>query len=311
MFLDPFGKELDLPPGFVEPCGRLCRESEVVGLEYDARNGFGVVKRDATQGAGIQPRRLRTCQHDRLVVSQPRCIVDPATNTTAEVESAFSSHHENCRTTRESVKASKIDMSLVHHVERARFDWQMIGNRNIVRFLVRSPHGTGKAAAKVQQCMQLYRPFAVTQPRPRKQPQAEVDAKRLIEIEFSRSADQLLSKLGEDSPVVCAVGIRQETPRNLSTEPRMVQLWLDGTQPRLDVSQPFAKGQLCKCYAEKLISTGEATRTAIATVSPNAPIEVVSRDEVYELSEYQLPGFHTASSTISVGSPGADYGGPG
>jgi hypothetical protein len=194
MFLDPFGKELDLPPGFVEPCGRLCRESEVVGPEYDAPNGFGVVKRDTTQGAGILPRRLRTCQHDRRFVSQPRCIVDPATNMTAEVESAFSSHHENCRTTRESVKASKIDISLVHHVERARFDWQMIGNSNIVCFLVRNPHGTGKAAAKVQQCMQLYRPVAVTQPRPRKPPQAEVGAKRLIELEFSRSADQLLSK---------------------------------------------------------------------------------------------------------------------
>ncbi len=81
----------------------------------------------------------------------------------------------------------------------------------------------------------------------------------------------------------------------------MIQLWLNGTQPRLDISQPFEKGQLCKCYAEKLIST----------VSPNAPIEVVSRDEVYELSEYQLPGFHTASSTILVGSRAADYGSPG
>ena len=179
-----------------------------------------------------------------------------------------------------------------------------------MRFLVRNPHGTGKAAAKIQQCMQLYRPFAVTQLRRRKRPQAEVDAKRLIEIEFSQSADQLLSKF-DDSLVVFAVGIRQGIPRNLSTEPRMVQLWRDGTQACLDVSQPFAKRQLCKCYAEKLISTGEATRTAIAIVSPNAPIEVVSRDEVYELSEYQLPGFHTAFSTISVGSPGADYDSPG
>jgi len=79
-----------------------------------------------------------------------------------------------------------------------------------------------------------------------------------------------LSKVGEDAPVVSAVGIGQRAPRDLPTKARVVELRLDSPQTRLDVAEAFAKGQLCKRQAEKLIPAREATWTTIASIPPNA-----------------------------------------
>jgi hypothetical protein len=122
-------------------------------------------RRDA--GVGIEPRRLRSHQHDRLV--------DPATGSSADVEAAFGSCDEEPRTRREPMKTSKIDMASVHHVERAGLDWQMIGHRHIVGFAVGHPHERGDVAAQIQERVQLHRPFAATEPRPGEQAETEVD----------------------------------------------------------------------------------------------------------------------------------------
>src|SRR5262249_54063927 len=111
----------------------------------------------------------------------------------------------------------------------------------------------------------------------------------------------------EDAPIVGAVGIGQGAPRDLSPEPGMIELGLEGAQTRLDVAQAFAKGQLRECQTEKLIPTREAAWPAMATVSAHARVELVPRNEVHELSEDQLAGFHTSSSTIGNGSPEVDF----
>jgi hypothetical protein len=109
---------------------------------------------------------------------------------------------------------------------------------------------------------------------------------KLVVIKFSCLAHQRQSKFGEDVLDVCEVGSCQELPRNLTPESPSVSHWLDGSQARFDIAEVFAKGPLRKRYTEKLISPGETTRTAIAVVPTNAHTEVVSTDEVHELSEH-------------------------
>ena len=209
---------------------------------------------------------------------------------------------KNAEPRREPMKTSKIDISSIHHVKCARLDRQMIENGHIVGFPVGNPHETGDVAAQVQERVQLYRPFVATKLRPGKQAQAEVDrrtvesvdrllqihAERFVGIEFPRPTDQHLSEIGEDVPVVSAVGIGQRAPRDLAAEARMIELGLEGPQTRLDVAQAFAKGQLRERHAEKLVPAREATRTTVSTVPPNARVEVVPRDEVHELSEHEF-----------------------
>ncbi len=190
------------------------------------------------------------------------------------------------------------------HVKCAGLDWQMIENCHIVGFAVGNPHESGDVAVQIQKSVQLHGPFATTEPRPREQTQTEVDrgtvegidsllqlhAEGFVGVKFPRSTDQHLSELGEDAPVVDAVGIGQCAPRDLAAEARMVELGLEGPQTRLDVAQAFAKGQLRERQAEKLVATREAARATVSTVSPHARVEIVSWNEVHELSEHELPG---------------------
>jgi hypothetical protein len=110
--------------------------------------------------------------------------------------------------------------------------------------------------------------------------------------------DQHLSEIGEDVPVVSAVGIGQRAPRDLATEARVVELGLECPQARLDVAQAFAKGELRERQAEKLVPTREAARTTVSAVSPHARVEIVSWNEVHDLSEHKSSRVHASSSSL-------------
>ena len=175
MLFDPFEEQFNLPPTLVKSRDRQRGQGEVVGQEHKPAIVLGVIIHDATQRVGVQPRRLRARQHDRLVAPQPRRLVDRATSTTAEVEAAFGARHKERRATREPMKTVKIDVSSIHHVERARFDRQTIENGHVGRFPGRNPHETGDVAAQVQKRVQLHRPLVTAEPRPGEQAQTEVD----------------------------------------------------------------------------------------------------------------------------------------
>jgi hypothetical protein len=146
--------------------------------------------------------------------------------------------------------------------------------------------------------VQLYLPLAATGSCTRVQNLVEIEChtfentnglvqfheEKLVVVKFSCLAHQRLSKFGEDVLDVCEVGSCQELPRDLSPESLSVSHWLDGSQARFDIAEVFAKGPLRKRHIEKLISPGENTR--IAVVPTNAHTEVVSTDEVHELSEH-------------------------
>jgi len=57
VLFDPFEEQFHLPSALVQPGDGPSGQIEVVRQEYQAAVVFGVVKRDATQGGGIQPRR--------------------------------------------------------------------------------------------------------------------------------------------------------------------------------------------------------------------------------------------------------------
>jgi hypothetical protein len=94
-----------------------------------------------------------------------------------------------------------------------------------------------------------------------------------VPVLLPRSTDQHLSEIGEDVPVMSAVGIGQCAPRDLAPIAGVVELVFEGSQARLDVAQAFAKGQLRERHAEKLVPTREAARATVSTVPPHARVE--------------------------------------
>ena len=156
------------------------------------------------------------------------------------------------------VKSSEIDVTTIHHVKGTSLDWQVIQHRDIVRFPVCNANKAGNVAAQIGQRMKLDRSFFAAKFCPRKQAQAQVDGRRVERIcrvfqrgskfvpcvQFASVCNQHLGKIGEDSPIVCAVGIGQSTPRNPTPKSRVIEFVLNSAKAGFDVAQALAKREL-------------------------------------------------------------------
>ena len=306
MLLDPFEKQFHLPATLVEPRDGQRRQCEVVGQEHKPSSVLDVVKRNATQRVGIQPRRLRAGQHNRLVAAQSGRLVDRAMSAARKVEIPFASRDEEGGSPCEAMQTHEIDVAAIHHVERAGFDRQLVEDRHIVHFPVRNMHKTGNVAAQIQERVQLDGTLAAAKLRPREQAQAQVDGRGVeridglfeidgqwvLRIQPPRAANQHLGEIGVDPPIVSAIRSRQGAARDLSAKSRVVQFRSQRSQARFDVPQAFAKRELREPQAKELIATGETARATIAPVPVDAIVEFASRQEIHELCEYELSVEH-------------------
>lgn len=112
-------------------------------------------------------------------------------------------------------------------------------------------------------------------------------------MEASRLGDEHLREIGEDAPVPALVGVGQGAPRDgATTEAHVVQLVGDGAQAGLDVAQALSIGELCEGQRQELIPAGEASGPAVASVTVNAPMEIVVWDQCHELSEDRFSLVH-------------------
>ena len=148
VLFDPFEEQLHLPTALVEFRDRQRRQGEVVGQKHESPVVLRVVKRDPAQRVGVQSRRLWTHQHNGLVASQPRCLVYPPPAAPGVVEAALGSCNEERQACCKPIKASKVDVPSIHHVERARFERQMVEvlrHRDVDREVpVRAADGRGR-----------------------------------------------------------------------------------------------------------------------------------------------------------------------
>ena len=169
---------------------------------------------------------------------------------------------------REAIQTLEIDVAAIHHVEGARFDRQQVEHVHIVHFPVGNVDKAGNVATQVEQRVQLDSSFLAAKLGPREQTQTqvdrcrvegidgllEIDRQRLVDVQLLGAANQHLSKVGVDSPVVSAVGVGQRAPRNLAPKPGVIQFRPQGAQTSFDVPQAFAKRELRKSQAQKLIA---------------------------------------------------------
>jgi len=57
---------------------------------------------------------------------------------------------------------------------------------------------------------------------------------------------------------------------------------------------------LPKSHTKKLVATRKPTLAAIASVTPNTGVEIVSRYELHQLSENKFSGVHQVPSTLEL-----------
>jgi hypothetical protein len=215
----------------------------------------------------------------------------------------------------QAVQACKVDVSPIHNVERSGLEQQLIENANIGHFPGRHVDKTGNRPPQVEQRVQLDRALVAAKLGPRKQTQTEIDGRRvervnrlreldgqrIVSVKLTGAADQDLSKVGVNPPVVRAIGVGQCAPRNLSPKPRVIELRSQCSQASFDVAQAFAKRQLSVRQTQELIATRESAWPSPAAVLVDARFELAARQETQELGKDELTIEHKPSSATLAG----------
>ena len=99
------------------------------------------------------------------------------------------------------------------------------------------------------------------------------------------------------------VRVGQRIARDLAANTHVIELLRLRAQARFDVPQTFAKRQLRKSHAQKLILTGKALDLVVAAIARHASREGLLRKVLHQLREYQFPRMHQAPRVIDSGSP--------
>src|SRR5450830_702827 len=166
---------------------------------------------------------------------------------------------------------------------------------------------TGDVASQDQQRVQLDGGLGRAKRSPRKHRQTQIDGagverinrrvefktKRLLGVQGSRQANQVLSKVGIDLPGACGVRIGQRIARNgLTTKPHVIKPSGLGAQVDFDVAQGLAVGQLGECHGEELIQTGEILDLVFAPMIGHTAAKRAQWQIEHELRKYELALVH-------------------
>ena len=141
----------------------------------------------------------------------------------AELDPFLGASDEEGAATVEHVETLEVHVGAIHHVERSGLGHDGVEHVDVVQFSVGNPNKCGDRATQIEQGVHLDGGLVGSKPGPGEQRQAEVDGggvqglhgvieietERLVGLQGSGDADQYLSEVGEDAPVVRLVGVGQ------------------------------------------------------------------------------------------------------
>src|SRR4029077_3429619 len=192
MLLDPFEKQLDLPPATIKLGDGERRQDEIVGEKHQPPAGCGVFESDATQGCVEVLAGIEAGEHDGLIANQARASIDGMRITPLGFEVGFGSGDKEAFRFVQPIKPFEVDVSSVHDVESARLGQQQVQNVDVVQFAIADVEKRRDVAAQVQERVQLDGCLGRAKRSPSKQRQAQVDGAgiqsvdRVFEVDAKR-----------------------------------------------------------------------------------------------------------------------------
>lgn len=307
MLLDPFEEQLDLPAALVKHGNGQRGQGGVVGQKYQRLAGLRIFERDAPQLFGVVLRDIETIQRDALVADNAGIPVGRHRVHPARVHAALGSGHEECPSLMQREQPTEIQITAIHHVERAGFESQHVQHVDLVGLAVRDVDEGWNVAAQVEQRMQSDGCFGGTKRRPWKQRQAQVygrgiqgvhgvvqiDAETLVAVQFARTTNEQCSQVGLDVPVAPFVGIGQRRTPDRRAKAHAVQLRLIRQQTGFDVAQTLAVSQLGERHGAELLGAGQAAHSEIATITRHGSCKTGPRNELHDLCKQRLARVHS------------------
>ena len=148
------------------------------------------------------------------------------------------------------MKAGKIEIPAIDHVERPRFCDDLIEDVHIVYLSMGDHHHCRNTASEVQEGVEFDGPFAFSEYCPREERQTEVDgggvqsihrllelyAERIVDIQLPGSCNEDLRKVGIDTPIPHLVGVGQGVSGDLASYPQMVEFGLGCPKTGFDIA---------------------------------------------------------------------------
>ena len=198
-------------------------------------------------------------------------------------------------------------MAPVHQVERARLQHQIVHHVDFVRPAIGDVNETGDVAAQVQQRMQLDGRLGCAKRCPGEHRQAQIDgagiegvdrgiefqSKRLLGVQGTRQANQMLGEVGVDLPRPCGVRVGQRVARNsLATKSHVIKPMGLGTQVDFDVAQGLPIGQLGESHRKELVQAREVLYLVLASVVGHTASKRAQGQIEHELRKYELALVH-------------------
>ena len=265
-------------------------------------------------------RGVDAVEGDGRVAAEAGAFVDGSAFTRGDDRVLFSADDEERFARFEAIESFEIEVATIHEIEGSGFDGQEIECVDIVQFPLGNVDETGNVAAEIDQRVQFDGAFTATKFRPGEEFQTEVDGRgiegvngfaeggreRFVRVERSGPTDQDVGEVGEDAPIVNAVGIGERASRNVRAKAGVVAFFFDGMQAGFDVAKTFAVGELGEGHGQELIATGEPAMSAMVAVTTNARVEIVTRQVVHQLREDELTRKHVRCSTIGNENPEVD-----
>ena len=119
MLLDPFEKQLDLPPASIEFGDGDRGQEKIVGQENQSFASLGVFESNAAQWRVEVLARVETGKHDGLIADQASAAVDGMRIAALGFEIGFGAGHKETARFVKAMKPLEVDISSVHDVEGA------------------------------------------------------------------------------------------------------------------------------------------------------------------------------------------------
>ncbi len=321
MLLDPFEEQLHLPALTVQSRDQLWLQCEVVGQESDSF-ACVVLDDDTAQQRRIVFAGVKHGQYTCLVAHDIGCgFVHRVGITPLELGIALGASDKERVGLMNDEQALEIQITAIQQVERTRLDGQLVQGVDLVGLAVRDVYESRYIASQIQQSVQPHCRLGLSERRPRKNRQTQIDGgcvervngrlqidgQWLAGVQRTGNANEMLRQVGVDLPRTRGVCIGQRVARNrLTTKPHVIQPPGLGAQIDLDVSKRFPIGQLGECHRKELIQTREVVNFVIAPIFGYAAAKGAQRQVRHELRKHEFALMHKSHLRKNANDPQSD-----
>ena len=305
VLFDPLEEQFDLPAAFVNGRDRLCWQVEVIRQEDQALSSLGIKEADTSEFFRVVSFTFVSAQPNGLIAAQTAGLVDWTRLTQAKSHIAFCPDDKVGVRAFDSKESGKVKISAVEDIDASSFKEHPIHEVNVMNRSLCNLHENRDRTSQVNLSVEFNRGFSPAEMSPRKHRQTQINRggidgiNHLVNVEpvgvfpikSSRFTNQNLCECFVNAPVTMLVRICQIRSRDVASDAHRVEMRAP-SQAGFNISKTLPESDLSKSHRKKLISGSHAFTRSRHRVKLHAAIELLTMDEIGDLSKNKAAGVH-------------------